>query len=174
MDQNQATKPTFREPEYGDEGGANVCNAEASVDKVVSDDTKPVQPPTAIENDSDDSDDSASHQSKRLSTHKTASDNDIIEPNQITTGEGSGTNHLTFTETAKNAAGHVSRKLHLHRGEEKGPSEARARRQSAFVSPENEQHLPIYVHLRNALFGSLTMFTTFPYWGESCAENGSR
>ena len=72
--------------------------------------------------------------------------------------------HLKFTDSAKHAVGQVSRKLHLHREGARGPSEARQRRQSQFVADDNAPHTPLYIHLRNAVYGSLYMFTTFPYW----------
>ncbi|KAF2425570.1 hypothetical protein EJ08DRAFT_400562 [Tothia fuscella] len=86
--------------------------------------------------------------------------------NKVSTETDSPPNnhHLKFTDTAKHAAGHVSRKLHLHRETARGPSEARPRRQSMVVPADKDVHLPFYVRLRNAVFGSLIMFTTFPYW----------
>ena len=164
--------PTFREPEYGDEGGRQISNAEASVNKVVSDDSKPTQPPS----DATQINVGEGSQSMRqISQQITASDK--RHPSKPEASHDSEEHHLKFTETAKNAAGHVSRKLHLHRGEGRGPSEARQRRQSTVLLQEQEQeHLPFYVHLRNALYGSLTMFTTFPYWVSSilagCIEVG--
>lgn len=74
--------------------------------------------------------------------------------------------HLKFTQSALDAASKVTRKLHLHRENARGPSEARQRRQSSVVAigDVEETHLSWHVHLKNAFYGSLNMFFSFPYW----------
>lgn len=73
--------------------------------------------------------------------------------------------HLKFAESAKDAATKVSRKLHLHRETGRGPSEARQRRQSSVVVIDDDAPIvPWYLHLRNALYGSLNLLISFPYW----------
>lgn len=181
MSDNQL-RHTFTNPEWGEEGAGD------AVEEVAQDTEKPTQPDEVKDRVKDDeappkswndeehghedfkSHDYAQHtgessQPRTSNSHSPDNVKDDIEkaPTQEDNRPsiGVGTN-LSFAETTKN---HITRKLHLHRGTAKGPSEARQRRQSSVaLPPEDDIHLPWYIHLRNALFGSLNMFTSFPYW----------
>jgi hypothetical protein len=101
----------------------------------------------------------------RAPSSKQGEENDKIPPTMTGTDDPpETTHHLKFTESAKHGAEQMTKKLHLHRETSRGPSEARQRRQSSVVMIEDAPHIPLHIHLRNAVYGSLTMFTTFPYW----------
>ncbi|KAF2802282.1 uncharacterized protein BDZ99DRAFT_576980 [Mytilinidion resinicola] len=165
--------PTFGVPDYEPESETGTGNAEPAAENRVIEGS-----PQATDLPQPASDDNVPLDSKsnpsRPSSSKQDSENDKIHANQIdavmTKTDDTSSNHrLNFTETAKHAAGKVSRTLHLHRGENaRGPSEARQRRQSRLPASDDDDddapNLPLYIHLRNAVYGSLIMFTTFPYW----------
>jgi hypothetical protein len=154
----ESPAPTFRKPEYENDNdtASHTATADSIMDKLPKvdgpEDAGDVNNPTVI------------NTSQTTSTKLESENDDNIH--KVTTGadDPPEDHHLKFTDTAKNAVGQVSRKLHLHRETMRGPSEARQRRQSHVIATDDEPHLPFYIHLRNAVYGSLIMFTTFPYW----------
>ncbi|KAI9712814.1 MAG: hypothetical protein M1820_001436 [Bogoriella megaspora] len=142
--------PTFRKPVYEPESETVSPTAE----------TKVLGSPEAAYNAPTNSGDSTSPSAS--SRQGQGSDN--IDAEFMSSDDAAGNHHLKFVETAKQSAAKVSRKVHLHREVGRGPSEARQRRQSSAVVIDDAPKLPLYVHLKNAVYGSLIMFTTFPYW----------
>ncbi|QDS67874.1 hypothetical protein FKW77_007953 [Venturia effusa] len=88
-----------------------------------------------------------------------------IDPAATTSNSPHEAQRLRFTDSAKHGD-KATRKLHLHHETSRGPSEARSRRQSSVVinGMEGVPKIPLYIHLRNAVYGSLNMLTSFPYW----------
>ncbi|KAI9665920.1 MAG: hypothetical protein M1821_003855 [Bathelium mastoideum] len=100
----------------------------------------------------------------RMDSSTRDGEHDKIHATPTSSNDSPENHHLHFTETARHAAGKVSRKLHLHRENTRGPSEARQRRQSSVAVIDAVPKLPFSIHLRNALYGSWITLTTFPYW----------
>jgi hypothetical protein len=159
----ESPAPTFKKPEYEGENEVPSHTANASAASSIKEPPRGIGGPEYASND--DIPTASGTQMSQTTSRKLDSENDN-KIHEVTTGtdEPPKDHHLTFTDTAKHAAGHVSRKLHLHRESARGPSEARQRRQSHIALVDDTMHLPFYIHLRNALYGSLIMFTTFPYW----------
>ena len=151
----ESPAPTFRVPDYEPE------NHPAAETKFIASPEPPNRPEYASGKD-------VSTSSKNVASRVTSStqdhENEKIHTVPTSSDDPPEHHHLKFTETAKHATEKVTRKLHLHRENARGPSETRQRRQSTFFASGDEPKLPFHVHLRNAVYGSLTMFTTFPYW----------
>jgi hypothetical protein len=159
----ESPAPTFLKPEYDRETETASHSANAATDSSVK------EIPPEIGRPEDDSNENVpagtgAHASQPASWKLDSENEEKIH--QVKTGadDPPKEHHLKFTDTAKHAVGQVSRQLHLHREAARGPSEARQRRQSHVVTIDDAPHLPFYIHLRNAVYGSLIMFTTFPYW----------
>jgi hypothetical protein len=155
--------PTFREPEYERENETANGTAIAALPSSIKEELR--QPGLPEDAGDGNAPKGSGISTSQATTPKQDSENDD-KIHEVTTGadDPPKDNHLRFTDTAKHAAGQVSQKLHLHRETARGPSEARQRRQSHVVETDDVLHLPFYIHLRNAVYGSLIMFTTFPYW----------
>jgi hypothetical protein len=134
----EITAPVFQRPDYELESERNTGNVEVS--------TK------------------GNPNAKSRNVFSKHGDDNEVDP---ATGENQGpseTPHLIFTESAKYEGEPISGEINLHRESARGPSEARQRRQYSVVMIDDTPHIPLYIHLRNAVYGSLIMLTTFPYW----------
>ncbi|KAF2664517.1 hypothetical protein BT63DRAFT_443594 [Microthyrium microscopicum] len=156
--------PTFRKPDYNGETGVAVfVPVVASDESIITHVKQDVDQSISETNDRNPKQNEATQSQKPTSTpdlHNEEKNRQVTTESDTPLEE----HHLTFSDTAKHAAEKVSQKLQLHREHARGPSEARQRRQSHAVIPNDEVHLPLYIHLRNAVYGSLVMYTTFPYW----------
>lgn len=156
--------PKYIMPEYGSgDGAANHTTDNARGNSRAEDAfEEPGGPEDATKEKS--SEGSQITKSQTISSKTEPENEDKIHPVATGVDDPPKDHHLKFTDSAKHAAGQVSRKLHLHREVARGPSEAKQRRQSSVVAIDHNPHLPLYIHLRNAVYGSLIMFTSFPYW----------
>ena len=157
----ESPSPTFRQPEYEPESQISTGDAE------VAPEAKVARSPQTSDRPEHASGNVVPISSQNAPSRTTSSKHDYENDKNHAapmTSENPSENHhhLKFTENARHAAEKVSRKLHLHHENARGPSEARQRRQSSFVA--SDPKLPLYIHLRNAVYGSLIMLTTFPYW----------
>ena len=158
----ESPAPTFRRPEYDTDNQISTGDAETAAEtNVSSSPARTSQRDDAIGNNA--LTNSANVTSRTAVSHQDRGhDNSHTTP--IRSDDVPESHHARLAESAKHAAEKVSRKLHLHREDTRGPSEARQRRQSSLAVNLDVAKLPFYIHLRNALYGSCIMFITFAYW----------